>query len=198
MFFFRVTDIIVEKKKWVNQYIDKEIFEKLKMEEYTKENKIGTKKTIFKEELKYENIGSYNDLGIELPIFEKHNERFNLEKSIIDSYRENTEEELLSFLKETLDNPEDAVFKKYKDEKLNEEQFNEAYNTLLLKNSTYLETDAKPTHHLLIPLPEDIDVFEKKEDLNEQKTILSFSKNFMNDFINFTYDQKSDDVFFSK
>jgi len=83
--FFRALDIIISKKEWVNENIDKEIFEKLKDKEYNKNvSKQNTnKENVFLNELKHESIGQYNDLDIDEDVFKSHNDNFTIEKKKI-------------------------------------------------------------------------------------------------------------------
>jgi len=121
------------KKKWVDEHIDKEIFEKLKILEYTKKQKKETNiETIFKDELKFENIGKYNDLDIDLKKFKNFNKEFEHIEEIENSYEKYNEEELIDYLKTVLET-ENPVYKKYKDEKLTSNQFDLAYKNILEK-----------------------------------------------------------------
>jgi len=67
--FYRVVDIINDKKDWVNQNIDKEIFNLLKQKEYNTpvvdDYSNLDARILFLNELKYENIGQYDDLDID-------------------------------------------------------------------------------------------------------------------------------------
>jgi len=133
--FTRAIDIIIDHKQWVHENIDKEVFEKLKEKEYNRnlpEEKSST--TFFLNELKHESIGQHNDLNINLESFLEYNGKYDIEKEIKDSINENTEEELVSFFKEVLEGDKDPIFKKYKDEKLEEEQFNNALKTIINEN----------------------------------------------------------------
>jgi len=137
--FFRALDVIISKKEWVNENIDKEIFEKLKDKEYNKssQKQNTNKENVFLNELRHENIGQYNDLEIDNEVFKKHNDKFTIEKKIvISSINPNTEEELIGFFKEILENEKDPLFQKYKDEKLNKEQFENAYTEILFENES--------------------------------------------------------------
>jgi len=169
--FFRALDIIMSKKEWVHDNIDKEIFETLKAKEYGHlgEKEIDNKEGVFLNELKHENIGQYNDLEIEEDIFENHNSKFETEKDIIDSINPNTEEELVGFFSGVLENNNHPLFQKYKDEKLQKEQFENAYVEIVHENEKKKKRQPKPTHHLLIPLPDDVEEEDEKRESNEQK-----------------------------
>jgi len=98
---FRLMDIVTDKKEWVHKNIDKEIFEKLKSD-YFKERFDRNKPALGKEEillkeLKYENIGEYTDLDLELETFKNFNSKFETMKYIEKSINPNTEEELIDF-----------------------------------------------------------------------------------------------------
>jgi len=184
--FFRSVSIVEDKKDWVNENIDKEIFEKLKMEEYKKDfkdkNEIN-KETIFKDELKFESIGSYSDLDVEEDFFDEFNNKHSTILEIEKEYLKHNEEELILFLKNTLENKSD-VYLKYKDEKLNIEQFQHAKETIQVKNEEIKKRTPKPTHHLMIPFSFDInpDCFVSGlESKNiEQKSVLKFTSEYLN------------------
>jgi len=133
----------------------------------------------FLNELKHENIGQYNDLEIEEDVFENHNSKFEIEKDIINSINPNTEEELVGFFSEVLENNNHPLFKKYKDEKLQKEQFENAYIEIVHENEKKKKRQPKPTHHLLIPLPDDVEEEDEKGESNEQKKIISFVKDYL-------------------
>jgi len=179
--FFRALDIIMSKKEWVHDNIDKEIFETLKAKEYGHlgEKEIDNKEGVFLNELKHENIGQYNDLEIEEDIFENHNSKFETEKDIINSINPNTEEELVGFFSGVLENNNHPLFQKYKDEKLQKEQFENAYVEIVHENEKKKKRQPKPTHHLLIPLPDDVEEEDEKRESNEQKKIISFVKDYL-------------------
>jgi len=111
--------------------------------EYSKEKKEETNiETIFKDELKFENIGKYNDLDIDLKVFEDFNSKFEHIDEIENCYKEYNEKELVEYLKNVLetDNP---VYKKYKDEKLTSNQFDLAYKNILEKNEKCQKKETK-------------------------------------------------------
>jgi len=65
------------KKNWVHNYIDKQIFEELKTKELSKSTSTDQiKENVFRDNLRFENIGMYNDLDIDLPLFEKYNDKY--------------------------------------------------------------------------------------------------------------------------
>jgi len=81
--FYRMDEIINDKKEWVNDHIDKEEFERLKNDEYNKNKnreKMENKQILFLDELRYETIGKYSDLEIETKLFKDYNEEFDLLK----------------------------------------------------------------------------------------------------------------------
>jgi len=124
----------------------------------------------FLNELKHESIGQYNDLDIDEDVFKSHNDNFTIEKDIISSINPNTEEELVQFFGKILEDEKNFLFQKYKDERLNKEQFENAYNEIVHENERKKKRQPKPTHHLLIPLPEDIvEDNNFKGESNEQK-----------------------------
>jgi hypothetical protein len=186
--FSRLIDIIEDKKKWVNEKIDKEIFESLKNKEfkkkivYTDDNK-DEKEILFREDLRLENIGSYQDINIDLDGFKKFNKSFNKIDEIEKSVKDYVEEDLVGFFKKILEDDNDDLNKKYKDEKLNSNQFEEARQGVLEMNNRYKKRIPKPTHHLMIPLPDDInpDYIVGEDKQNEQLQLLEFMKDFLTD-----------------
>jgi len=75
----------------------------------------------------------------------------------------------LVFFSEVLENNNHPLFQKYKDEKLQKEQFENAYVEIVHENEKKKKRQPKPTHHLLIPLPDDVEEEEEKGESNEQK-----------------------------
>jgi len=138
--FFRVLDIIEDKKSFVNANIDKEIFNELKIKEYNHLNKkenLEEKETLFMDELKFENIGIYKDLNIETKTFESYNNKYKLLSNVEKSFEEFDEQKWIDYLKEILENENNPIHKKYKDEKMSKDQFLDAYNKIENKNKTY-------------------------------------------------------------
>jgi len=161
--FFRAVDIIEDKKRWVSENIDKEVFENRKIKEIAKENNSEQNEINFQDSIKYENIGVYDDLDIDLDLFQKYNNNYNNVDQIQESSRSFNEEELIMYLGNILETKND-IYKKYKDETLTKNQFDDAYLDILEKNKNYEKRQPKPTHHLLIPFADDLD-----NDDNEKK-----------------------------
>jgi len=139
--FERTMNIIEDKKEFVHNKIDKEKFDLLKKEYFNKQNNNNNNikkekqdyEIIFKDELLYENIGTYNDLSISQEMFEKHNSNFCFEKRIKDTLAVFPEEqELIDYFKNVLEE-KTSVYKKYADKKLEDEQFEEADKTVQFK-----------------------------------------------------------------
>jgi len=102
--FFRTMDIIEDKKNWVNENIDKEIFEILKNKDKQRDvSEDNIPEVNFKDNLKYENIGSYQDLDIDLELFEKYNKEYTNVEELIDTNKEFNEQNLVNYLKEILE-----------------------------------------------------------------------------------------------
>jgi len=124
--FYRVVDIINDKKDWVNQNIDKEIFNLLKQKEYNTpvvdDYSNLDARILFLNELKYENIGQYDDLDIDKNIFDEFNSKFKHLEEIKESEQNFKEKELIDYLKNILEQKND-IYSKYKDEKLTSNQF---------------------------------------------------------------------------
>jgi len=95
--FYRALDVITSKKEWVNENIDKEIFEKLKDQEYNKLTSPSNIQSVFLNELRHEQIGQYNDLDIDGDLFLNHNQKYKIEKEILESINPDTEKELIEF-----------------------------------------------------------------------------------------------------
>jgi len=161
--FFRATSIIDDKKNWVHNYIDKQVFEELKSKEMQKVvSPEQIKENIYRDNLRFENIGMYNDLDIDFENFEKYNKGYTTVTQIEENKKEFVEEELVDYLKDILENKND-IYHKYKDEKLTENQFQDAYQDIVKDNEGLNQREPKPTHHLMIPFAIDIQPTEKKE-----------------------------------
>jgi len=91
------------------------------------------------------------------------------------------------------------LFKKYKDERLENNQFENAYKTILEENKKKKKRQPKPTHHLVIPLPDDVqDDVGEKTDNNEQQKIISFMEKYLQETTDLQREEKNDKVYFLK
>jgi len=116
----------------VSENIDKEVFENRKIKEIAKENNSEQNEINFQDSIKYENIGVYDDLDIDLDLFQKYNNNYNNVDQIQESSRSFNEEELIMYLGNILETKND-IYKKYKDETLTKNQFDDAYLDILEK-----------------------------------------------------------------
>jgi len=198
--FNRCADIIEDKKKFVHNHIDKEKFDFFKKSYFEKEmieskenkkNKNSSTELLFREELRYETIGSSADIDIDEDVFKEYNSSFQIERKVnetIESFP--PEKEIVDFFGKILesDNP---LYKKYKDKKLDDQQFHESRTEVWNKNDTYKKRRPKPTHHILFPLPDDIEPNLIKEELKEQKVILNFMKDFISKYSAYQPEEKT-------
>jgi len=99
-----------------------------------------------------------------------------LSKKIENCNKDFVEENLVVYLKEILETNNDISIK-YKDEKLTESQFVEAYQEIMARNETFDIREPKPTHHLLIPFA--IDILPITEQKREQAIILEFMEEYL-------------------
>jgi len=174
-FMCRIKDVLEDKLEWVHNNIDKEIFEKLKVERLRKS--VDDIDPVFLDELRYINIGSYNDIDINLSSFEDFNKGFETYDHIKDKYKKtHTEERFIETVKLLLQ--DENVINKYQDAKLSKEQFDSALKFITDKNENYDYWIPKPTHHVLIPLHGDYDYTK-----NEQESILSFCDTYVKDYV---------------
>jgi len=197
----RAINTINDKKEWINKYIDKEIFEKLKEKHYSLLNKykdvsIGKMK-IIADELSFDSLGEYKDLDIDLELFKNFNGGFDTLKNIQENIDANTEQNLIQFFTNVLNNKDDLLYKKYEDEVMSVKQFDSAYQSIKQINMDKPKRSPKPTHHVLISLPDDDPPSVIIEENNtEQNNILKFFENFINETSTITENQKTDDIVF--
>jgi len=197
----RAINTINDKKEWINKYIDKEIFEKLKEKHYSLLNKykdvsIGKMK-IIADELSFDSLGEYKDLDIDLELFKNFNGEFDTLKNIQENIDTNTEQNLIQFFTNVLNNKDDLLYKKYEDEVMSVKQFDSAYQSIKQINMDKPKRSPKPTHHVLISLPDDDPPSIIIEENNtEQNNILKFFENFISETSTITENQKTDDIVF--
>jgi len=126
--------VIFEKKTWVNQNIDKKIFEDLKEKEYNKDVDDDEKQLLFKDNLKHEYYGKYNGISIESDVFKNFNNNYTHMTTIEDCYKNFDESILQEYLKDILEDEKNVIYKKYKDEELSSAQFDSAYEQIYYLN----------------------------------------------------------------
>jgi len=145
--------------------------------------------------LKYENIGKYSDLDIDENLFKEFNSGFKHIEKIEESNRDYKEDTLIDYLRDILDEKND-IYLKYKDEKLTSEQFELAYKEIAEKNENIKKRKPKPTHHLMIPMSEDIEIIDGE--LNEQASLKLFMSDFLINMKEYTETDKSDKFYFCR
>ena len=133
------------------------------------------------EEFMETNVGTYKDLDIDLVGFELYNKKFKhveeIENTIDNCNIESIEDELFNILEDS----NDPIHIKYKDKKLSSLQFEHAFDEIVGRNTDAPKTEARPSHHMLVPLPTDINHVGDK--LNEQESVYKFAKEFNNFYI---------------
>jgi len=97
--YFRMRDIIIDKKKWVNQNIDKTIFNELKQNEYSKVIDEDDSHLLFKDRLSHENYGKFNDIDIDEQVFDNFNNRYDHLKKIVDNQENYDEDNMVDYFK---------------------------------------------------------------------------------------------------
>jgi hypothetical protein len=193
--FFRAMSIIEDKKKWVNDNIDKEIFETLKnIENEKQDNQNKDANNDFKNHLKYENIGMYSDLDIDYDLFKDFNKKYTNVEEIVESNKNFDELKLVEYLKNILNDKEHEINKKYKDENLTDSQFDDAYSKIKIRNKEFKIRKPKPTHHLLIPFADDI--IPQDIEMREQKGLMEFMTEFEKEYINIDINSKKEKMMF--
>jgi len=108
-----------------------------------------------------------------------------------------TEENLVVCLKNILNNVEDPVYKKYKDETLTNKQFQSAKEEIFFSNKEKPKRDPKPTNHLLIPLPCDLKDQQQNQEKNlEQQNLISFFNDYIQNTNRIPMNEKTNVYFF--
>jgi len=128
------------------------------------------------DELMETNVGTYADLDIDLGGFEKYNSKFNHLDKIVETVGKTCVQDLESELFNILEDPSDPIHQKYRDKKLTTKQFEDAFNTIIDHNVNAPKIDARPSHHMLVPLP--LDINHSGQKLNEQESVYNFAKEF--------------------
>ena len=167
--FLEVCNTLNEHKVLIGHKVNPDVLESMKME-FRSDADVEFMET---------NVGTYKDLDLDLEGFQEYNKRFphldEIQKTI-----ENCDTTLLeNELYNILEDENDPIHIKYKDKKLSSEQFERAYDEIIGRNMDAPKTEARPSHHMLVPMPTDIIHTGKK--LNEQESIYNFAKEF-NDF----------------
>jgi hypothetical protein len=174
-YFVELCNTLDEQKNILGRMIEPQ-----KMEEMKK----GYYGDIEDEEFEETTVGFYQDLDVDLGGFKKYNSSFNHEKIIEEAILHTPTSVLEDELKSILENNDDIIHKKYMDKKLTVEQFDRAYEEILDRNRSSPHRNAKPSHHMLIPLPDDIKM--TGDQLSEQDSIINFAQ----DFVQFYEQQK--------
>lgn len=182
-FFFRLASIYDDKMRFINENIDKKTFEELKEQHFSANDPDSEEHEdiIFRDSLKYETMGKYQDIDIDYDGYMKYNSKFDLQKNICDNYNPKMEDVIVEFFTKVFDGNDNDVYKKYKDNQLDTKQFEEAETEIEQLNNGYQKMEAKPTHHIMIPIGED-DVHETT--MCEQEAIMSFIKKYKEDYDN--------------
>lgn len=168
--FIQLVQCIDDKKITIGK-----LFDPLKFEEHKK-----TKYGSVSEELLETNIGRYRDLEVNVGEFKNYNDKFNHEKIIKDSYVGCDIEVLHDALKEVIETPDSTLYRKYKDMVLNDDQFEEAYNTIITRNKIAPKTTAHPSHHLMIPQPEDMQPAINDDIMSDHQALEDMATDFLN------------------
>jgi len=174
MSYFRMRDIITSKKIWVNQHIDKEIFNQLKEQEYNSLSEDNDEQLLFKDRLRHENYGKYNDIKINKEAFNNFNSKYDHLQKIEQNLKNVDEDVITNYLKNILEDEKNEIHKKYKDEILTSSQFDDALKKINEINNKTLKTYAKPTHHLMIPHDDD-----NEQTNDEQQSLVEFMKEYL-------------------
>jgi len=164
MFVNNVSNILEEQKQWLSKFIDKEYFEKMKLEQFAP--------TL------YENIGMYNDLTLDTSVFVEYNSKFNHINEVENCINKIDEDSFINYFKNILEDSENDIYKKYQDGRLGDHQFDNAKIRIQTENSMRVKQKTKPTHHIIIPMFEEIEQLKYDHTngkLDEQKMILNFA-----------------------
>lgn len=121
-------------------------------------------------------VGTYKDLDIDLEGFRAYNKSFDHMKKVKESIQNCDIDSIENELFHILEDDSDPIHLKYRDKKLSMEQFENAYQEIIGRNTIAPKTEARPSHHMLIPLPTDI--LHTGVKLNEQESVYSFAREF--------------------
>jgi len=78
---------------------------------------------------------------------------------------------------------------------MSKDQFLDAYNKIENKNKTYKKRVPKPTHHLMIPFAEDLEIYE--ENKTEQQSLIDFFNKYI-DNTKELVNEKSNKIYFCR
>jgi len=168
---FRIYEIINDFLEYIKKNIDLSY-----LNNYLKE-KYGEKELInLKEKDNYDLTGVYKDIEINSTIFENVclNKFPNL-NNIIENTKKGEEEEIVNFFSEVLNNEGNNLYNKFKDLENNSSQYLKASIDLKTKNNTFTQRLPKPTHHIIVPIEEEIEELPFVKGIySEQEMIINF------------------------
>jgi len=129
---FRIYEMINDFLEYIKKNIDLSI-----LNGYLKE-KYGEKTQDLKDKDNYELTGVYKDVEINLLSFEKVcEEKFPSLDNIIENTKKGSEEEIIDFFGEVLNNEENKLYKKFKDLENNTSQYLKASVDLKSQNNNF-------------------------------------------------------------
>lgn len=167
--FIQLVQCIDDKKVELGSYFDPTEFNEHKQKKYG----LGDS------ELLETNIGQYKDLTIDLEGFKDYNQKFEHYDKIKKAHESCKITDLKDFLKGVLENKDSPIHKKYADLILTEEQFDYAHDQIVHKNQNAPKTTPHPSHHLLIPQPEDVFCCAKEGVMSDHDSLESMAKDFL-------------------
>jgi DNA-binding protein len=151
--------IVEDKINWISKFIDKTFFEIKKQEKYG--NTFSTQP-----------IGKYSDIDIDFDFFKKFNDGFDHIKKIINPIENFNEDDFTIFLKKEIEDRDGELYKKYKDNELNSNQFHLAKDEIYDDNKRRRKQTPKPTHHIIIPPYEKNDSLPIITGLNSEQIMI--------------------------
>jgi len=161
-------ELIDIKKDWVSNYIDKDYFNNMKLKYYG-------------DDFKYEDIGQYKDVDINIDEFKKFNSKFEHISKFENNIDKFDEKEFVDNMRIELDNPHSKLIGKYLDNKLDSKQFIDAKKIIEKDIMNRKIITPKPTHHVIVPLYEDFpflkDDSEKFKEQNMLKNLFNYLLN---------------------
>jgi len=196
--YFSALSVIEDKKEILSTKIDKEFFYFRKNSDYGNVNENDEKFMCFKDELKYVNIGQFNDIDIDEEYFDSYNKNFVIEENIEKNKEKYNFKNTCSFFKKILEDKNDPINKKYRDNRLDSNQFEYANEKIKQKNDDFVLRTPAPTIHIVCPFYEDLQ-YDDTNKRNEQVLLLDFFKK-INSFLVSNKDQymNYDKFFFLK
>lgn len=129
-YFTEMQNVVEEKINWVFKFIDKTYFELKKQEKFNIQNM-------------QPQSGRSKDIDIDHPVFEAFNNKYDTMEKIEKIVTNFDEQKFCEEIKNVLENEDDLLYKKYCDNDLNLDQFEQAKQKIHTENEKKKKTDTK-------------------------------------------------------